>query len=264
MPERSDQCAMLGIGLYSVPDVARILKVSSRAARRWVDGYFFRKRKVVRHREPQQDALIELVGQGITTPAPEVHYSAPVIETELPDIYKTRILTFADMVELLFVVRFRQAGVPMSVILDSADYLADLWQTDHPFALERFDTDGRVIFGTMVVRDAMTKDFPNRFIQVLHEKQLVFDDMVVPYFRTLDFQDDQAHRYWPLGKGGRVVLDRDRSFGKPIDAQTGVRTLTLYRAVKSGEDTDAICSWYDVSPEAIEKAVQYETSLRAA
>ncbi|MFQ5809752.1 MAG: hypothetical protein ACE5JM_09060, partial [Armatimonadota bacterium] len=68
-------------------------------------------------------------------------------------------------------------------------------------------------------------------------------------------------RYWPLGRKKRVVLDLQRAFGKPIDAETGVPTFVLYQASQSGEPRDRIAAWYNVPLAAVSRAVEYETSI---
>lgn len=229
--------SLVGVGLYSIPEAARLLRIPSRKLRRWADGYTFR------------------VGES-------ERFSGPVLQSRLRSANDVEFLTFLDLMELKFVGMFRQEGVSMKVIRDAAAVGAKLFETDHPFAVKRFDTDGRRIFATLDKGEARpTRISDSRLVQELHISQYVFGRMVRPFFRKLDSGDKEILRYWPLGKNKRVVLDPQRAFGKPIDAETGVPTFVLYQASQSGEPRHRIAAWYNVPLAAVSRAVEYETSI---
>ncbi len=101
-------------------------------------------------------------------------------------------------------------------------------------------------------------------VEDLKKGQYVFDQIVRPFFRKLEYRGaNEAMRYWPLEPKGRVVLDPDRHFGKPIDAQTGVPTKSLYEAVKAGEEPVVVAAWFHVPIDAVTSAVQFEQSRAA-
>ena len=60
------------------------------------------------------------------------------------------------------------------------------------------------------------------------------------------------------------MLDPERSFGSPIDRETGVPTYALYGMYKSGEDAKKIASWYRVPVAGVEDAIEYEERLAQA
>jgi len=224
--------SLVGIGVYSPNEAARLLKTPVRTLRRWVDGYTYRVR----------------AGE---------QYGAPVISPQLPHPDETEILTFLDLMELYFIARFRREGVDLRTIRDAAERLAERYATDHPFATEQFFTDGRRIFA-----DWLEKKTGDRLTEELAKRQLVFDQFARPFFREVDFDfERRIRRYWPLGKRARVVLDPTRHFGKPIDSKTGVPTWALYQAVDGGESEERVAAWYDVPVAAVARAVEYEGSL---
>jgi uncharacterized protein (DUF433 family) len=65
---------------------------------------------------------------------------------------------------------------------------------------------------------------------------------------------------------GRVVLDPERSFGKPIDAEAGVPTRALCDAALAGggQSPAVVAEWFGVPLEAVQAAVAFEGSLLAA
>ena len=150
----------------------------------------------------------------------------------------------------------------MQVIRSAAEEAARRFDTPYPFAVQRFDTDGQRIFATLQV-----EPMEERVVFEMGKGQLVFDTVVRPFFRKLEYQEGgDALRYWPMDREGRIVLDPQRSFGKPIDAETGVPTRVLYDAVLAGDGQppELVARWFGVPIEAVEAAVAFEQSLPAA
>jgi uncharacterized protein (DUF433 family) len=229
------QPSYVGVGLYSYPEAARIIGVKLPKLRRWVGK-----------------------DQGTSRSAQSRH--KPVIDRYFED--GQRVLTFLELVELLCVKLFRAEGVSMHLIRRAAEEATHRFNTAYPFAVKRFDTDGNRIFTTL--REASNGE---GVMEELGKAKLVFDTVVRPFFRKLDYHNNaEALRYWPLDHDGRVVLDPQRAFGKPIDAETGVPTGALYDAVMAGggQGPEAVAEWFKVPLAAVKAAVEYETTLLAA
>jgi uncharacterized protein (DUF433 family) len=231
MTAQNNLSTYLGVGLYSFPEAARIIGVESRALRRWAKEYAYIDRGSVR----QHTSVIPR------------HFGKD-----------SDTLSFLELIELLFVKAFRAEGVSMQAIRKAAERAAERFQTPYPFAVKRFDTDGKHIFATLQEEATDVE-----LIEELSKGQLAFDRVVKPLFRRLDYKTD-ALRYWPLEHSGRVVLDPKRAFGKPIDSETGIPTEVLFNAVNAegGQSLENVAAWYEVPLEAVAAAVRYETSLR--
>jgi uncharacterized protein (DUF433 family) len=225
----------VGVGLYSYPEAARIIGISPAKLRRWAGQY--------RRKASGADYL-----------------SKPVISRYFQD--GQHVLTFLELVELLFVKLFRDEGVSMAVIREAAEEAVRRFDTPYPFAVKRFDTDGERIFATL---QEEARD--ERATLELGRGQIVFDTVARPFFRKLEYRDGgDALRYWPMNRDGKVVLDPERSFGQPIDAQTGVPTRALYDAVLAGDgqSPEVVAQWFGVPVDAVQAAVNFEQSLLAA
>jgi uncharacterized protein (DUF433 family) len=160
--------------------------------------------------------------------------------------------------ELHFIKLFEEQGVSFQTIRKAARTAAKRFETNYPFAVKRFDTDGRTIFATLVkeeTREELTED--------LRHGQYVFTKIMRPFFRKLDYGTSEISRYWPLNKRGRVVLDPNRGFGRPIDALTGIPTKTLFQAVRAdgSHSVKKVAKWFDVPEAAVRAAVRFEQSL---
>jgi uncharacterized protein (DUF433 family) len=210
----------LGIGLYSIPEAARLLRAHPQRVRRWIQ--------------------------------PEEGLIPRVFDAE------ERTICFLELMELHFVKMFREAGVSLQTIRRAATTAAKRFETPCPFAVHRFDTDGRTIFAALIdaERDAS-------LLEDLRRGQYVFDDIVRPFFKKLEYDTSDAVRFWPQDITGRVVLDPRRRFGKPIDSPTGVPTISLFHAIEAGEDAATVASWFAVPVAAITAAVAFEKSFAA-
>jgi uncharacterized protein (DUF433 family) len=68
-------------------------------------------------------------------------------------------------------------------------------------------------------------------------------------------------RWWPLGRDHRVVLDPERSFGRPIITPESVPTAILARAFQAEGSIDSVARWYEVDPRSVLDAVEFEKKL---
>ena len=211
-----------GLGLYSIPQASRLLRMPSAKLRRWLkEDYSVVARKV------DNDTL-----------------------------------TFLELMELHFIKIFRDEGVSLQTVRRAAKMAEKRFQTDYPFAVKQFDTNGKTIFATLIKESSNTKD--QLLVEDLAKGQYVFEQIARPFFRKLEYDrthDQLALRFWPLEQKGRIVLDPDRHFGQPIDHVTGVPTATIFDAVSAGEEPLTVARWLEIPIEAVHRAIQFEKSL---
>jgi len=163
--------------------------------------------------------------------------------------------------ELHFIGMFRAGGVSLQTIRKAAEAATQKFHSDYPFAIRRFDTDGKTIFATLQREEA-----DEVVIEDVLKGQRVFESVMRPFFLKLDYEGSrEALRFWPLKKTGRIVLDPARHFGRPIDADTGVQTDALYNAfIANGGDLALVADWFGVPKKAVSSAVAFEESLKKA
>lgn len=229
MAQRHPSRQWLRRGIYGLNEAARLAGVHPQTAKRWVVGYRWESPDGVQHESP------------------------PVFERELPDFRGEVALSFLDLVELLFVQRFREHGVPLQTIRRAADVAAEMFgQVSHPFTLRRFETDGRTVLAR--VRD---EDGDEHLIDLVR-RQAVFKEVFASLLRQLDYEHERAARWWPLGKKVPVVVDPRFSFGRPTIADVGVPTATLADTAAAWGDTERVARWYEVSEKAVRAALDFE------
>jgi uncharacterized protein (DUF433 family) len=236
---------VLGVGLYTVSDAARLLsqqigiRIRRRKLHRWGFGYEY----------SVQD---------------EIRKSAPIVDSGVNLIDGRAIFNFEQLVELMVVGAFKKEGVSMSVIRACHEVAKKLFDVSHPFALQKFDTNGKTIFARVTADMLDAPMDQDELTLELTRQQVAFDQIVRPFFRNLDYVDDIATTLWPLGKDRSVVIDPTRSLGKSILAETGVPTSVLFSMHKGGSSEQIIADWYEVSVDGVRDAIVYEESLRNA
>ncbi|HUU85616.1 MAG TPA: DUF433 domain-containing protein [Phycisphaerae bacterium] len=228
-----DLSPYLGVGIYGVAEAARLTDVRAQRIRRWLEGYTF-------------------------SCAGKLHASPPVWRRQLPDVDGTLALGFLDLIEVRFVDAFRRHGVTWRTIRRAAERARVLFDNEHPFCTESFQTDGRSIFAEVIDETGETS-----LIDVV-KSQYAFKRMLQPYlYIGLEFQADQLVRWWPLGMRRRVVIDPRRAFGQPIVAKEGVPTAILAGAVQLEQSVAEVADWYEVDPRSVRDAVEFEEKLAA-
>ncbi len=229
----------IGVGLYTLADAARILRLHPSKIRRWAKGYSFVNGDALRHSEP-------------------------MFRRESAELVEHDLLSFADVIEMKLISGFIEQGIKLPAIRKVAEYVAVKLGESHPLARLRFHTDGKLIVGEWL----HGKDQPEapatvkQFFEELPSGQMVLPELVEPFFKKLDYADDMTVRYWPLGKDRAIVLDPLRNFGHAIVEKSGVPTDALY-AMAAGKSTRAeVAWWYDVDPADVDAALEYEQKLR--
>lgn len=234
---------VVGVGLYSVSEASRLLtqQIGAKQARqklkRWGLGYWYPYRRTRRESEPLlQGGVRSLAG--------------------------CDLFTFAQLIELLVMAAFRNEGVSVPVIRAAHRQAQKEFNTSYPFVLRRFDTDGSKIFAHLTRADIDEPIEPDELTIELTRCQVAMDKIVRPFFRNIDYVKDIAARLWPMGPERSVVIDPERSFGKPINSETGVPTAVLYAMHRGGSSEQIIADWYEVPVRGVRDAIEYEGALR--
>ena len=95
----------------------------------------------------------------------------------------------------------------------------------HPFCTRKFKTDGRTVFAEVYDESG------EKSLLELTKSQHYFEKIIAPYLQGLEFKEDVAVRWWPMGTRRTVVIDPLRSFGQPIVSDRGIPTSVLAQAV---------------------------------
>ena len=222
---------LLGAGIYTVPEASRLTRVSAARIRRWLKGYDFRSKQ-------------------------ERYHSNPVWTGQFRALNDKLAVGFKDLMEIRFVRAFLERGVSWKTMRDAHTSAKAKLGTDHPFCFYRFATDGRAILLQQAQASGDT-----HLINITND-QREFERIVAPFLKELEF-DQGVTRWWPLGRERHVVVDPIRNLGQPTVNRSGVPTGVLARSVKANGSIESVVRWFEVAPEEVRDAVEFEQSLAA-
>jgi len=221
----------LGEGVYTLPDAARILGIPQHKLRRWACGYSWLDR------------------------AEKRKHSAPLVSQGLWSHATVRAMNFYALIELFTLVALRDIGVTLPRIKAARSDLSQRYRTPYPFASHQIMSDGR----NVLIRLREAEDSP--LLSLGTRGQTELRRIVEPFCKKLEFStsNELVSRFWPLGTDRSIVVDPHHGFGKPTISRTNVITETLYRLVRAGETVENVAGLYDLTTNAIQDAVAFET-----
>lgn len=229
-----DNVRLIGIGIYSIPEASALLDVQPSRLRRWLLGYRYRSKAGVES------------------------FSTALWEPQIPANNFGLHLGFRDLIEARVVNSLRVAGLGLPTIRKAISVAREFTRDLLPFSTSRFQTDGRSVF-LEIASETEEPELVN-----LLTRQLGFHQFVSPSFKNLDYdKDGVVSRWWPLSAKRRVVIDPARSFGAPIDPDSGVSTAALFAAVAAEGSEHRAAAVFGVSIRAVRDAVAFEQKIAA-
>ncbi len=236
MNTRNHQYEYVGIGLYTLPEAASLLRTSRRTIRRWMQGHDYSK-------------------------AGSKHHVAPLWTPDILHVDGEIELSFRDLIELRFVQAFVAKGLHLTAIRNCLNYAKECIQSDRPFLTGKFRTDGRTIF--LESQERLEASHEAKLLD-LRVKQFVFKSVVEQTFRDLDLEDGLVSSWRPFKGKVSIVIDPKRSFGQPIAALTGIPTIALAEAVKAEKSVARVAKLFEVERKVVQDAVNFHVELLVA
>ena len=127
---------------------------------------------------------------------------------------------------------------------------------NYPLATQTFKADRRRIY---------VSAGDGRLWEVLGGQRgaQAWDEVLDPFLETLDYQNDLARRWWPLGKDELVVVDPEYGFGSPVIVGSGLRTELVAERHEVGDSNEVIAYDFSLTPKQVESALKFEENLAA-
>jgi uncharacterized protein (DUF433 family) len=226
------------IPIYSLQEVSHYISVPIATLRSWVIGRYYP------------------TGEG------RKHFP-PLLE--IPPHDDNSKLSFVNLVEahVLDAIR-RQHNIPLYKVRRALEYLQKHFDSKHPLADQKFETDGLNLF--------ITKS--GQFINVSQNGQLAIKGVVEAYLRRIERDKSGfALRLYPFVRphlAGQtqdeprlIVMDPFVSFGKPVLVGTGIPTALIAERYKRGESIDELAGDYGRKRLEIEEAIRCELQKAA-
>lgn len=228
---------VLATGFYTVPEAARLIRVGS--ARRiygWLRGY------------------------------PDRQIS-PLLNRDFEPIGEDEEVSFLDLMEIRFVMYFREKGVKIKTLRKASEALRKEFETEHPFAssrvLVRADQADLFIVTKALEQGAIEADDVK--LRSLTTDNYVMEAIIrQSILPGVEF--DTASTYiktWqPIPDAfPKIIVNPKRACGQPV-VERGIPTSTLHGAWKAeGENPDTVADWYGITTRDVLDAVRFEQTL---
>ncbi len=211
--------AELNSGIYTIPDVSKILQLPSPKVRRWIKEYW--------------DTQFSSFNS--------THYSW--------GSGRYKAVNFYTLIEFFIFYQLRNCGLSCRKIIKAHQIIAKDLKTNYPFASTSLLAGEKDIFyyydkDTIVKADEIA--------------QIGIKKMIEDYCKKIEFDSNNlAERYWPLGKKHSIVVDPQHQFGRPIIKGTNILVETLYNYLKGGETIDFIASLFEITKKDVRDAIAF-------
>jgi len=217
---------LIGVGIYTIPEAARLTEVPQSRVRGWVQAYH----------------------QGAGKPERQIR--------QLPNVDGKTALSFHEVIEVRFIRHFLRAGVSWKNIRRASEECELVGLAGQR---PRFSTDGVAVFADTLAKggDRSARDLvAHRYVMLKLLEQSVRSQF--------DLEGDDLIRAWrPRLETPLVLLDPRRSFGRPI-VEPGVPTDTLAQSLRAeGGDVDRVAAMFCVPDEAVRQAATFELTIAA-
>ena len=209
--------SLLGVGLYTIPDVAKILRLDKTFVRRWLHEYWGNK---------FNNKSLSSWGTG-----------------------RDKAIPFFTLIEFYVFYQLRRQGLSAQNIAKSHEIIGQELDTPFPFANSIILHDDKKIFytidGDSIINADRSKQINFKSIIEQFCRKIDFD------------KDQLALRYWPLGKEKNIVVDPHHQLGQPTIKNTNILAETLYSMYTSGEKISFISSLYEVSESDVKASIEF-------
>lgn len=232
MVEKDWGADIYNIPTYSVTDASRYLNIPLATLNTWLNG----RKYQTKSGEKEFTPLIQRP------------------DTQIPQ------LSFTNLIEAHILRVFRTIHhVSLDKVRRALDYISNKFNTNHPLVTKQFSTDGVDLFIEQV----------EHLINVSRSGQLAMKKVLTDLLTRIEWDNHNlATRLYPfinsINEEKTLTIDPHISFGKPTITGTGVPTKIIAELYDAGDSIEDIADDYDCTLIQIEKAILFESQLRAA
>jgi uncharacterized protein (DUF433 family) len=210
----------LGYGVYSVSEVADLLRLPKGKVRYWLNEFWDNR----------------LTNEANTS------YSWGE--------KRDRSVNFYTLIEFYIFYQLRSHRISAARILKAYQLLSKKFNTPYPFASYKIMTDGKTI---------LFSPDGDSIVTVSESLQYNIKGIIEDFLKKIDFEENSqlAARFFPAGKNSSIVVDPHHQFGQPVVVGTNILAATLYAMHKGGEKIETIASLYELKPGQVKDAIRF-------
>ena len=221
-----DAHAILGRGIYSTADAARLTGLTRSKVDRWAFGY-----------------------RG---------YSG-IVDPDLPSVGPYRSISFLTLMELYLMRRLQDKGIAAEKFRVAALEVAKATGIEHPFAFEHLGD-----FLLHDNRDFYLQDGELTKITGRNQYNTVMKTVVEPYLSEVEFESEYVRRWFPSEADRLIVVDPAIKFGEPVVSGSRIPTANIVDQINAGDTADFVAECYGLTVEQVLAAEGFERRFNRA
>ncbi len=215
----------IGSGIYTIPDISRILGYPQPKVRRYVKDYW-------------DDRL----GKKLFN------------ETYSWKNERIKAVNFYVLIELYTCFLLREKGASTQSIMKARESMTRELNTPYPFASYKVLLAGKKIL----------YELEDLIITADGSKQLNITEIIREFAKNIDFdKNNLAVRFWPKGKANSIVVDPHHQFGQPVINGTNINAEGIFSMYESSEPIEVIGILYDLTEKQVKDAINFYKSHAA-
>lgn len=230
MRKRMARPDLLEAGIYTIPEVAELVKAPQASVRVWIEGH-----------TGKQD---------------------PVIDNQLGRVGGKTAVSFANLMELRFIARFAAEGVSLRNIRAIMRDASEMLNHPHPFATKIvFKTDGKKIVAEIARRKGLN------LIYDLRSHNYEMPSVVMKSFKenVIFDPEGEAIAWHPRPDiAPNVIVHPKFAFGQPILDRSRIPTATIAKAIKVEGNMRFVAEMFEIPQGHVRQAGSFEKDLRKA
>lgn len=219
------QKQQIGSGIYTIPDISKILGYPQSKVRRYVKDYWDNR-----------------LGKKLFN------------ETYSWRNEKIKAVNFYVLIELYTCFLLREKGASIQSIMKARESMAKDLKTPYPFASHK----------VLLAGSKILYELNDLIISADGSNQINLAEIIKEFAKNLDFdKNNLAIKFWPKGKKNSIVVDPHHQFGQPVISGTNVNAQGIFSMYESSEPIDAIGILYDLTEKQVWDAINFYKSYAA-
>ncbi len=183
---------------------------------------------------------------GIDQPSQQMQPVFPDAHRDLPYI------SFLQLVELVIAKHFRGKRIRLERIRRAHSFAKTAFTTDYPFAHLNLKT-----FGVNILVEFQEKEPGPSLLSLDPGGQWMFPGVVAEEISKIEFLNELAARWYPLGMTVPLVIDPRMAAGQPTIPDRGITVATVFKRWEANESIKSMADDFDIPEATIENLVRY-------
>jgi len=209
--------------MYTLTEAARLSHVSTPTVKRWLQGYNW--------------------ANGSTPPL-------------FGDAHDQPLVSFLQLIEIVMAKRFRTRHVSAERIRFAHANARRIYRVEFPFAHLRLKAWAGHILRMMETEDVSLPALDAPGLNTL-------PGLVQEAMEAIDYEDDLAARWYPLGKIIPIVVDPRHAAGLPTIQNRNITVEHIKARFDAGQSIGFICRDLTLSHSHVEQAIRYADKVAA-